>query len=158
MMAQKKQERYSEEEFRAKKEAYITRKAELTPEEAEKIFPLYYELQDRKSENNKRAWTNGRKGKEPGTTEAQYEDILNDFLDTNKANNQLDKEYLKKFQKVLSNKKIYLILKAEISFNRHMLKIMQKQKEELLKEKDLKIKRITPILIVMSTRTRNKIV
>ena len=39
---------FSKEEFRAKQEAYLTQKAELTAEEAGKFFPIYFELQDRK--------------------------------------------------------------------------------------------------------------
>lgn len=39
----------SPEEFRAKQKAFITEKAGLTSEEVAKFFPLYFELQDRKS-------------------------------------------------------------------------------------------------------------
>lgn len=124
------QKKISEDEFRAKKEAYITKKAELTPEEAEKFFPLYFELQDKKAENNRKAWAKGKEGNKPGITEEEYEDIFNAFFDASKANNSLDKEYMEKCQKFLSNKKIYMALKAEILFSRHMLKIVQKQKNE----------------------------
>ena len=34
---------FSKEEFRAKQEAYLTQKAELTAEEAGKFFPIYFE-------------------------------------------------------------------------------------------------------------------
>lgn len=128
--AQKKSDTCSEEEFQAKKEAYITQKAELTQEEASQFFPIYFELQKLKKEINGKAWEKSRKGKNPGTTEAEYEDILNGFIEASEKNNQLDKEYLAKYQKILSNKKIYQVFRAEISFNRNMLKIMQKGKEQ----------------------------
>lgn len=127
--AQKKQSKQSEEEFRAKKEAYITKKAELTPEEAAQFFPLYFELQKRKAENNRKAWAKGKEGLKPETTEQEYEEIFNAFFDADKENSLLDKEYMKKCQKFMSNKKIYMALKAEILFSRHMLKIMQNQDE-----------------------------
>ena len=44
---------FSKEEFRAKQEAYLTQKAELTAEEAGKFFPIYFELQDRKKAGKK---------------------------------------------------------------------------------------------------------
>ena len=47
--AQKK-DKYTESEFRAKKQAYIAQKAELTPAESEKFFPLYFEFQNKKKE------------------------------------------------------------------------------------------------------------
>ena len=40
--AQKQSKAYSEEEFRAKKQAYLTEQAGLTPKEAAQFFPLYY--------------------------------------------------------------------------------------------------------------------
>ena len=128
--AQKQDKNCSEEEFRAKKQAYLTEQAGLTQEEAAKFFPIYYELQALKKEVNKKAWKKGKEGKNPETTEAQYEDILNGFIDAEEQNCNLDKEYLKKYQSVLSNKKIYMVLRAEITFNRNMLKIIQTPKKK----------------------------
>ena len=123
--AQKTKNSCSEEEFRAKKQAYLTEQAGLTSKEAAQFFPLYYELQALKKEINQKAWKAAKKGKEPQTTEAEYEAILNGFIDAEAQNGELDKEYLKKYQSVLTNKKIYMVLRAEIKFNRNMLKIMQ---------------------------------
>ena len=123
--AQKQSKSYYEEEFRAKKQAYLTEQAGLTQKEAAQFFPLYYELQALKKEINQKAWKAAKKGKEPQTTEAEYEAILNGFIDAEAQNSELDKEYLKKYQSVLTNKKIYMVLRAEIKFNRNMLKIMQ---------------------------------
>ena len=128
--AQKQSNQCSEEEFRAKKQAYITEQAGLTEEEAAKFFPIYFELQSLKRDINRKAWKEGRKGKNPQTTEAEYEEILNGFIETGIQNSQLDKEYLKKYQSILSNKKIYMVLHAEIKFNRNMVKIMQAPKKE----------------------------
>lgn len=129
-IAQKKQNKASEDKFRAKKEAYITKKAELTPEEAAKFFPLYFELQDKKAENNRKAWAKGKTGLNPNTTEEEYEEIFEAFFDADEDNCELEKEYLEKCRKFLSNKKIYMALKAEIMFSRHMLKIVQEQEEK----------------------------
>lgn len=128
--AQQKRDKCSEEEFRAKKEAYICQQAELTEEEAENFFPLYYELQKQKKEINGVAWKNAKKGKDPQATEEDYESILEGFISAEAKNNELEKEYLKKYQQVLSNKKIYMVLRAEIKFHRNILKIMQKQPKE----------------------------
>ena len=58
------QQHLSPTEFRAKQQAYITEKAGLTKEEAAKFFPLYFELQDKKKEQNDKAW-NREKTKRP---------------------------------------------------------------------------------------------
>ena len=44
----KRKPHFSPEEFQAKQRAYITEKAELSPEEAEAFFPLFFELQKKK--------------------------------------------------------------------------------------------------------------
>ena len=129
-IAQKKQSKDSEENFRAKKEAYITKKAELTSEEAAEFFPLYFEWQDKKTENNRNAWVKGKTGLKPNTTEEEYNEIFNAFFKAEEDNCALDREYLEKSKKFLSNKKIYMILKAEMLFSRYMLKIAQEKDEE----------------------------
>ena len=69
----KKKPGFTKEEFRARQEAYLTHKAEITQEEATKFFPIYFELQDRKKTVNDKAWEQARKGKNPKTTDAEYE-------------------------------------------------------------------------------------
>ena len=75
------QHRLSREEFRAKQQAFITQHAGLTKEEADKFFPVYFELQDRKKQLNDEAWDLLRKGKDEKTTEAQYGEILEGVYD-----------------------------------------------------------------------------
>ena len=104
---------FSKEEFRAKQEAYLTQKAELTPEEAGKFFPIYFELQDRKKAINDKAWQKARKGKSPNTTDAEYEE-----------SDKLDIEYLNRFKKILSPQKLFKLQRAEVKFHRDLLKIM----------------------------------
>ena len=116
--------RLTQEEFRARQQSFITERAGLTPEEAAKFFPLYFELQDRKKELNGEAWKLMRKGKEKETTEEQYGEIMEAVQDTRIESDKMEKEYLKKFQKILSNKKIYLIQRAEMGFHRELLKGM----------------------------------
>ena len=73
IQAQKKM--MSQEEFRKQQQMFLTERAGLTPEEAKNFFPLYFELQDKKRSYNKEAWQKLRKGKEAGTTEAEYDRI-----------------------------------------------------------------------------------
>lgn len=123
LSAQKK--KHTKEEFRAKKQAYMTEKAELTEEEAKNFFPLYFELQNKKKETNKATWKKAGKAMETETTEKEYEEIIDSFLSSQYKTLDLEKEYIKRYRKVLSDKKIYQIYWAEINFNRNMLKILQ---------------------------------
>ena len=114
----------SPDELRAKQKAYITEKAGLTKEEAAKFFPVYFELQYRKKQLNDEAWNLLRKVRDEKTTEAQYNEILEGVYDARIATNRLEKTYYEKFKKILSNKKIYLVQRAEMRFNRELLKVM----------------------------------
>lgn len=119
----------TKEEFRDRQRTFITERAELTKEEAEKFFPLFFELQDRKQVLNDKAWKLMRKGKDERTTEEQYGEILEGIYDARIASEELEKEYFQKFRKILSNKKIYMVQRAEMRFHRNLLKGMQGKKK-----------------------------
>lgn len=116
------QERISPEEFRAKQQTFIAEKANLTKDEAAKFFPLYYELQDKKKERNDKAWKLLKQGKDPKTTEDQYDEIIETVFDLRIETDQMEKTYFKKFRKVLSAQKIYKVQHAEVRFHRELLK------------------------------------
>ena len=113
-----------------KEEAYLTQKAEITQEEATKFFPIYFELQDRKKTVNDKAWEQARKGKNPKTTDAEYEQIIEGIVKARIEADKLDLEYLQRFKKILSPKKIYKLQRAEIKFHRDILKIMHQSQKK----------------------------
>ena len=127
--AQKK-DKYTESEFRAKKQAYIVQKAELTPAESEKFFPLYFEFQNKKKEINKHAWNLAKQGKASETTDLEYEEIIDNFFDDQEAIVKLEREYIDKYRKILSDKQIYRVYWAEFKFNRNMIKILQEMNDK----------------------------
>ena len=128
-LAQKKNPS-NEAEFRTKQQAYMTKKAALTPEESEKFFPLYFEFQDKKKTINKEAWKIARKGKNPETTDTEYQEIIDTFFDNQETIAKLEKEYIKKYRAFLSDKKVYMIYWAERKFTRNMLKILQEMEDK----------------------------
>lgn len=115
-------QRLSKDEFRARQQAYIVEKAGLTQEEADAFFPLYFELQDRKQQLHEEAWQLLREGKKGDLPESRYEEILEGVYDARIAADRLEKTYYGKFKKILSNKKIYLVQRAEMRFHRDLLK------------------------------------
>ncbi len=119
--------RLSPETFRAHRQAFITKKAELTTEEAAKFFPVYFELQDKKKKLNDEAWKKMREVKEGNATEEDYKNALTGMYDARIAIDKLEKSYFEKFEKILPYKKIYLIQKAEMSFHRELLKGMKRK-------------------------------
>lgn len=121
-------QRLSKDEFRARQQAYITEKAGLTADEAEAFFPIYFELQDRKQQLHEEAWQLLREGKKENVSESRYGEILESIYDARIAADRLEKTYYGKFKKILSNKKIYLIQRAEMRFHRELLRHAGKRK------------------------------
>lgn len=112
------------EEFQAKHRAFLIEKAELTQQEADKFFPLYEELNKQKKEISDESWKMLRKGKKDDLSEKEYEEIMQSYYDARIKTDCLEKEYYEKFKKILSPNKLYRILKAEMRFQREMVKNM----------------------------------
>lgn len=126
MQAQQKKEKCTESEFRAKKEAYLKEKAQLTDDEAAKALPIYFELQEMKEKNNKEAWKKAKEKSTADATDEDYDQIIQAFIDVDEKNVELEKEYYRRIKEVLPTKKVYQLLRADIKFNRNMLKIINK--------------------------------
>ena len=119
--------RMSREEFRQCQEKYIKEQTGLTQQEAQQFFPLYSELQDKKDAINRQAWAQMRKGKEENLSEAEYNKIVEEIIKARISCDQLDLEYLHKYQKFLSSKQIFNIQRAEMWFHRELLKPHRKK-------------------------------
>ena len=119
--------RMSREEFRQCQEKYIKEQTGLTQQEAQQFFPLYFELQDKKDAINRQAWAQMRKGKEENLSEAEYNKIVEEIIKARISCDQLDLEYLHKYQKFLYSKQIFNIQRAEMWFHRELLKPHRKK-------------------------------
>lgn len=114
--------KFSKEEFRNRQKEFFIQQAGLSNDEAQKFFPLYFELQDKKQAYNKEAWQKLRQGKNPNTTETEYGKIVEDVIQARIATDELELEYVRKYKQFLLAKKIYLLQKAEMRFHRELLK------------------------------------
>ena len=115
------------EYIRTQKIAFISTELALTPEEAEKFWPIYNEY-DAKVE----ALRKERKGyaKELKTIDELSEDrayeLTELILDTEKREVELRAEYLIKFAEVLDKKKAAKVFVAEEKFKRELMDMIQK--------------------------------
>lgn len=115
---------FSPEEFQAKQREYITEKAGLTPEEADKFFPLYFELQKKRFDMEREA----RKGFKfkPGEemTDEECRKHMYDMADAKIEIAKLEKEYIGEYLNVISPCKLKRVEFAEKSFQRDLMKKM----------------------------------
>ncbi len=116
--------RFSLEEFQARQREFITKHARLTPQEAEAFFPIFFELQKKKWLINKEARdkVESKYGKEHSEEKSLL--IVNEFADAKIKIAELEKEYIKKYLKAISAKKILGVQRAEDNFQKDMLRRM----------------------------------
>lgn len=119
------QGRLTEAEFRAKQQEYITESAQLTEAEAERFFPVYFELQDKKKELNAKTRELNRRDHEEDLSEADYHQLLDEMYATRQQSERLEQEYYERFKKILSYKKIFLVQRAEMRFHMDIVKGMK---------------------------------
>ncbi|KAA6349868.1 hypothetical protein EZS27_002764 [termite gut metagenome] len=125
----------SPDEFRSRQKVFIEQKAELTKQESDKFFPIYFEYQNKKKEVNDQIIQLVRLGKKENTSETQYKEILEEMQKLCVVQNELDEKYYEKFQKIISYRKIFLVKKAEMHFHRELLKNISKEKDKLHRKK-----------------------
>lgn len=116
------QERLSREQFKIKQQTYLMEKAGLTVEESAKFFPIYFELQDKKTEINNSYWKVFQNIKPGETTEAQYKEILTTIYDTRIRIDKLEQSYSEKFLKIISAEKLCKVFMAETNFHRDLMR------------------------------------
>lgn len=119
MSAQKKHERFDPHRFDVSLEQFVTTEACLSPVEAEVFFPLYQEYMDKQRALRKDERIHC--GYKPATDKECREAIeYSDNIDI--ETKELQKEYHRKFMKVLPASKVYDILKAIDKFHRECFK------------------------------------
>lgn len=119
---------FSPEEFQAKQKAYITEKADLTTQEAEAFFPLFFELQKKKFELERNVRKDFKKERKEKMTEEECRNFVYKMADTKIEIAKLEREYTEKYLKVLPPCKLRRVQHAEGSFQRDLMKKMTEQR------------------------------
>ncbi len=112
---------------------YITEKLSLTPDEAEKFWPIYKQFREQQKTLNK--------SYKPANTldnmsDAEAETFVTRSMEREEKMLDLKKEYLKKLKGVIPARKIAKLRKIEMEFKKEVLKRMKERKREKMDEKD----------------------
>ena len=116
---QQQQQRFSPEQFEAQLQEFITKEANLTPQEAAKFFPIYKEMQEKQRALIVRQveLQRNKPSDEEGCKKAIKE---NDNIDVELK--RLLQTYHVKFLDQLPASKVYDILKAEQNYHRNAMR------------------------------------
>ena len=125
-----------QKEMRAKMEAqriaYITKRLELTPEEATNFWPLYNEFEVEK----KKIEQKHRRGKKVvDMTDAELEKFMASTFERDQARLDLKKTYFEKFKKTLPIRKIVMLQIAEREFKSTIIDTLKDKRKERRKQR-----------------------
>ncbi len=112
------QQKPKEGSKQAKKIAYITTRLELTPDEAEKFWPIYNEYQAEKKElrKTKKAGKSDKKVSE--MSDKEVDELMTRSLDFQQKDLDLKKKYHNKYKSVLPVKKVAKFYHLEKEFKK----------------------------------------
>lgn len=116
------------EQIHAQKIAFISTQLNLTPDEAQKFWPIYnqYEAEIEKIRKERRGYMNELKKITDATGEKAYE-LMEKFFATESKESQTRLNYLKQFATVLGKKKATDVFIAEEKFKRELLEKLKKE-------------------------------
>lgn len=108
-------QQFSPEKFQADMEQFITKEAQLTPEEVAKFFPLYREMQQKQ----RAVWNQMKNmGRNKPADEAAIKQAVQKRDELELEQRRIIQTYHNKFFKVLPASKVYDIIVAETKFHR----------------------------------------
>ncbi len=112
---------FNPEEFKTMMRNYVRDKACLTQAEADKLFPIYFEMKTKQMEMNGKMMKLKRQKPDCNATTKEYSDLISQITELNVALAKLEQTYYAKMCKVVDAKKVYNVMCAEEEFHREML-------------------------------------
>jgi hypothetical protein len=126
------------EQIEAARIAMITERLGLTPDQAQRFWPLYNEFSQRRQQI--RAQLNeARRGMDPANlSEQESQRLMEMSLEIRQSEVNLEKEYTGKFRDVISAQQILALRKAEDDFRRLILqRIEDRQRQQMNRQRML---------------------
>lgn len=118
------------EKIQASKIAFITEQVSLTPEEAEKFWPVYNEMEQKRDESTKKIMERFRKNDErPEMTDEKALEMMDARFQQEKDLLELKTNYHKKFLEILSPVKVLKLYESEDKFRRQLMERMGHSRE-----------------------------
>ena len=109
--------------------AYITQKLDLSPEEAQKFWPVYNQFSKERFALRREYLQARQQYRNGQLTDEESKELLQLGLQIKEREVQLERKYTEKLNKVVSNRQLVALRKAEEDFKRLLLERLKKRKE-----------------------------
>ncbi|MGE0079002.1 MAG: hypothetical protein AB7S48_14175 [Bacteroidales bacterium] len=123
----------SEKALKAEKVAFLTKKLELSPDEAKQFWPLYDEYWDRKNAilTERRRFVDEFMKESDKLLDSDIINYTNRYVNSHKQETDLLSEFNTRLKSILSPKKIMLLYQSNYEFKDYLLKkVKESGKEE----------------------------
>lgn len=124
------------QQIKAQKVAFITEQLSLTPQEAQKFWPIYNKFEDNLNQirrNDERTIRDAMK--KEYLTQKEAQDIINQFLAVEEKIHLAKQQLIKDLDKVITPQKIIKLKIAEDAFNRKLMEAYRQRREQRMKNK-----------------------
>ncbi len=120
------------EKVEAMKIGFITQQMNLTPEEAQKFWPVYNQMNNEVESLRKERHLARENVKDnfETMTDPEFEKLINDELASRQKEFDIQKKYVAQFKAVVPIKKVAQFYRAEEQFKRKLLEKIQEKKQE----------------------------
>lgn len=126
------------DKIQAARVAYITDQLELTPEEAEKFWPIYREFSKKRIEIRQQLRDSKKNPDPTKTTEQNEKELVDQQFDVKQKELNLEKDYSGRLLKVISAQKLRTLPEAERRFRQMILEQIQRRQLQQEQQRNLK--------------------
>ena len=124
---------FNHDEFRKKMELFITEEAGLSPEDAQKFFPIFREMKEKqmklghKIKKLKKDPLDDDDDDDDDKDEDEWAEAVIEIEELKVKQAQIGETYIKRLCRIISGEKVFKALKAEDTFHRQILKNFRKE-------------------------------
>lgn len=117
--------------------ALITERLELSPEQAEKFWPIYREYNEKRRELRMEL-RDAKRDVRPGElTEEQSRALMNLAMEIKKRELTLEQDYSNRLQSVITNRQLLRLKNAEQDFHKLLLQRLQSERQRQMQRRKL---------------------
>ena len=117
------------EKIEAARIALITERLELTPEQAEKFWPIYREYQQKMTELRSQFMEARGNVQRRDLTEEESQQLIDLGLKMKEQQLNMEKNYSERLAQVITNRQLLALRKAEDDFRRMLLERLEKRRD-----------------------------
>lgn len=110
--------------------ALITERLELTPEQAEKFWPLYREYSEKRRELRQEFIAARQSVDQHNMTDEESKRLLDKGLELKERQLNIDRTYVDRLNRVISSQQLLQLRNAEDDFRRMLLERLERRKDQ----------------------------